>query len=118
MFNLNGRKEWITNSRHADLYAVSVRFEKVQEVNTKTGIALLEKGQEGLSVLEDHQRSGVFGVSLAPVELKNVKASAEQFIGNFDTEGTTMIASSQVHLLLGGAARAVGASRAVVDSLL
>jgi len=68
--------------------------------------------------LEDHQRSGVFGVSLAPVTLSNVQVDPEHFIGDFSTEGTTMIASSQVHLLLGGAARAVGASRAIVDSLL
>lgn len=65
-FEISGRKEWITNAKNANLFAVSVRIED-GDSPMKTGVVLVPVGCEGLETLTDHERSGLKGVSLATV---------------------------------------------------
>ena len=61
---------------------------------------------------------GIHGISLAPVELKEVHVDPHQIIGEFKYEGSTIVESSSKHLLIDGSARLIGASRRMIEQCL
>jgi alkylation response protein AidB-like acyl-CoA dehydrogenase len=114
---LSGRKEWITNSRNADIYAVSARLvgqhEKLKSINSC--VALVEKNTIGLKIEKDWDRMGVKGISLAPVVLKNCLIETKNIIGEFHHNGKTLVESSHRNLSMISSARAIGISNRLIE---
>ena len=113
---LSGRKEWITNSRNADIFAISARFVG-KDVNVKTCVIFLEKNTNGLKVENNWNRMGVKGISLAPVTFKNCLVKKENIIGEFEYDGRAIIESSRVVLSMISSARSIGMAKKLIEKL-
>lgn len=121
VMTLSGKKDWITNSRDATLFAVTARVVNLNQRKQdlpQSAVILLTRDTEGLSTGNDWQRMGIHGVSLAPVLLKDVQVNAADIIGDFQTEGAIIVASSERVLLLDSTSRSVGAMRRIIEKCL
>lgn len=115
---LSGRKDWITNSKDATLYAVTARVVNLSQRKTalpKSAVVILTRDTEGLTTGDNWQRMGIHGVSLAPVILKDIKVTAADIVGDFQYEGSDIVASSERVLLIDSTARSVGAMRSIIE---
>lgn len=117
---LSGRKEWVTNSVNADIYAVSARLltnnEYLKSINSC--VVLLEKNHVGLKANQDWHRMGAKGVSLGPVILDQCVVETKNIIGEFHYNGRTLVDSSHKNLMMVSSARAIGVARKIIDKLL
>ncbi|UJR29580.1 hypothetical protein I4U23_010797 [Adineta vaga] len=116
-WSLSGRKEWITNSRNADIYAVSARVieERSNSRSINTCVVLVEKDTAGLKVESDWDRMGVKGISLAPVTFKNCAVKTKDIIGELHYDGRILVESSRRILSMISSARAIGIARRLIE---
>lgn len=114
---LSGRKEWVSNARNADIFAVSARIIR-QDSDlqfTSSCVVLVEKNAVGLIVGSDWNRMGVKGMSLAPVIFRDCSVETKNIIGQFIYDGRTLIESSNKNLSMISSARAIAICKKLIE---
>ncbi|CAF1683450.1 unnamed protein product, partial [Adineta ricciae] len=117
-WSLSGRKEWISNAVHADIFAVSARIVKQDDIlkSINSCVVLVQKGQNGLKIEKDWHRMGVKGVSLAAVTFNKCLIESKDIVGHFHYDGKTVVDSSQQKLALVSSARSIGISKRLIQT--
>lgn len=89
---LNGRKTFVSNARHADLFVVYATLDRALGA---TGISafLVEAGTPGLSVGQSLQKMGMRTSSMADIVLEDCRVSVENRLGR-EGRGVTVFDSS------------------------
>lgn len=113
---VNGSKNWITNGQNADLYLV---FAATDKVNKSHGIScfIIEKGQEGFSVLKKEQKLGIRGSDTCSLGFTDVKVKPEDMLGK-EGEGFRIAMQSLDGGRVGIASQALGIAKGALERAL
>jgi alkylation response protein AidB-like acyl-CoA dehydrogenase len=112
-FYLNGSKDWVTNSFHSDYYLVIAR--NISNNNKPVAI-ILNPNINGVIKEKELIRPGIKGISLSSVSFNNVKIDpTNDILGGVQFSVDEFIQKYKLNSSIGLAARAVGASNAVIE---
>ncbi|HEX8830726.1 MAG TPA: acyl-CoA dehydrogenase family protein, partial [Longimicrobium sp.] len=114
---LNGLKDWVTNAQNADYMVVIAR----NAVGAGDGLAavIVDPRRAGVHVEPDLRRPGVKGVTLCAVRFTGYEVSPEdELVGGPLTDVTTLVETYSASTSLNFAARALGASYAVLEDCM
>lgn len=110
---LSGVKSWVTNAANADRMVVIARHSG----SARLSAVIVDPTRREVIVGQDHERAGLLGVSLAPVQFNEYEITFDDCIGGEDPDITEFIHRFEPGSSLGFAARAVGAADAVLEEL-
>ena len=112
---LNGKKDWVTNARHADRILVVARTE-FETYDSHAGLiaALVDPSSEEVHIGKELERPGNKGVSLAPVSFHNYPIQREDIYG-LDQDMLSLLERNKASSIISFASRAVGAGIAAFE---
>lgn len=110
-FVLNGEKEWVTNAEDADKIIVVAKNSELDGCSA----VVVSKSDPGVTIVKNHSRRGIEGVSLNRVALSNVRVEPENIIGGPDQDATDFISNFRAISSLNFSARCVGLSESIRD---
>jgi len=113
---VNGSKNWITNGQNADIYLV---FAATDKVNKSHGIScfIIEKGQEGFSVLKKEKKLGIRGSDTCSLGFSDVKVPLENMLGT-EGDGFKIAMQSLDGGRVGIASQALGIAKGAIERAL
>jgi len=112
---INGSKRFITNSPHANLFAVFARTAGKEAGIKGISAFLVERGTPGITVAPHYQKMGFRGSHTADVAFENCRVPAEALLGGREGIGFKTAMKSLDHARLHMAAVAAGLCRRLID---
>jgi len=115
---INGTKTWISNARHAGLFALLCKTDpKASPAHRGISILLVEK-VDGFSVSKDLGKLGYKGVESCEISFSDVHAPADSLLGETEGEGFAQMMKGLEIGRIQVAARATGVARAAFEDAL
>ncbi|MCW2847468.1 MAG: acyl-CoA dehydrogenase domain protein [Marmoricola sp.] len=115
---VNGTKTWISNARHAGLFALLCKTDpKASPAHKGISILLVEK-VDGFSVSKDLGKLGYKGVESCEISFDDVLAPTDSLLGGIEGDGFAQMMKGLEIGRIQVAARATGVARAAFEDSL
>lgn len=115
-YTINGEKSYITNAGQADYYIIIASTDKTKGIKGLSSF-IVEKDCEGLSLGKVEDLSGMRGISLGQIVLRNCRIPKENILGN-EGDGIKVALSCIDRGRIALSSIGVGISQAALDASL
>jgi alkylation response protein AidB-like acyl-CoA dehydrogenase len=113
----NGEKMWVTNGRHATVFATLVKTDSTADPpHTGMSAFIIEKGHPGFQVTRDVDKCGYKGVETCEFVFEDFPVPAINLIGGVEGQGFKHIMTGLESERINVASRAVGLARAAFEA--
>src|SRR5262249_271242 len=114
-----GGKMWVTNGRHATVFATLAKTNgNANPPHTGMSAFIIEKGHPGFQVSRDIDKCGYKGVETCEFVFDDFSVPVENLLGGVEGQGFKHIMTGLESERINVAARAVGIARAAFEAAL
>jgi alkylation response protein AidB-like acyl-CoA dehydrogenase len=115
----NGEKMWVTNGRHATVFATLVKTDpKADPPHVGMSAFVIEKGHPGFQVTRDIEKCGYKGVETCEFVFEDFPVPEANLIGGVEGQGFKHIMTGLESERINVASRAVGLARAAFEAAI